>query len=457
MKSLLSAVAVGVLWNGAASAQTSTLVATPAEYERALRDVAPGDTIVLKDGVWRDFQILFEAEGRPGQPVTLTAQTPGGVVLSGRSSLRLAGRQLVVSNLVFRDGGALKGEVVSFRKSQTRRAVESRITGLVIDRYNMSEGTAPDHWVALYGHDNRFDHSHLVGKTTFGDTVIVVQDEPQALRHRIDHNYFGPRPQLGSKGGVTLRVGHGAVMNPASNIVVEFNWFESADGDVEFISNRSGGNVYRSNVFFQTRGALSLRDGDGNLVEGNIFIGGGKPHTGGVRVGNRHQTVRNNHMTGLAGEGLTAALSLAYGAPQPMNDRNRQIVGAVIEDNTLLSVQSIVLGAGQGADHSARPIESRFTRNLIVSLDGHEPVQMLGDLPGLDVADNVHGALRFNGLDQGGETATIALVRGANGLMGPRESVGAGASPDLIMTEREETGVDWYPKSGRGRSWGQGS
>ena len=103
------ALAAALLWAGAASAQTSTLVATPAEYQQALRGVKPGDVIVLKDGVWRDFQILFEAEGRANQPITLTAQTPGGVVLSGQSNLRLAGSQLVVSNLVFRDGCRRRG------------------------------------------------------------------------------------------------------------------------------------------------------------------------------------------------------------------------------------------------------------------------------------------------------------------------------------------------------------
>ena len=54
------ALATALLWAGAVSAQTSTLVATPAEYQQALSGVRPGDTIVLKDGVWRDFQILLE-------------------------------------------------------------------------------------------------------------------------------------------------------------------------------------------------------------------------------------------------------------------------------------------------------------------------------------------------------------------------------------------------------------
>ena len=79
--------------------------------------------------------------------------------------LRLAGDHLEVSNLVFRDGWAPGGEVVSFRRSASEWANHSRVTGIVIDRYNKPDRQQSDHWVALYGPHNRFDHNQLVGKT----------------------------------------------------------------------------------------------------------------------------------------------------------------------------------------------------------------------------------------------------------------------------------------------------
>ncbi|WP_433956466.1 polysaccharide lyase 6 family protein [Brevundimonas diminuta] len=434
------ALAAALLWAGAATAQTTTLVATPAEYQRVLRDVKPGDVIVLKDGVWRDFQILFEAEGRADQPITLTAQTPGGVVLSGQSNLRLAGRQLVVSDLVFRDGWSPTGEVVSFRRSKEHRAVESQVTGLVIDGYNKPDRATSDNWVALYGRDNRFDHNHLTGKNNVGTTLVVVRDEQQGLdnRHRIDHNYFGPRPNLGSNGGETLRVGTSADSLSASNTVVENNWFEGADGEVEIVSNKSGGNTYRGNVFYHSRGSMVLRHGDGNLVENNVFLGGGKPHTGGIRVINRNQTVRNNYMEGITGDGFTAALSVMHGVPDSPINRYHQVVGAVIENNTIIDARSLFLGVGMDVERSAPPIDSRFARNLVVSSDGHDPMRRLGNLSGVVFADNVQAAQR-----------DIALVRGTNGLLAPETPQGAGASPDLVMIPREATGVAWYPKDVR--------
>ncbi len=49
---------------------------------------------------------------------------------------------------------------------------------------------------------------------------------------------------------------------------MENNWFEGCDGETEIISNKSGGNTYRGNVFFRSAGALTLRHGNGNRVIG---------------------------------------------------------------------------------------------------------------------------------------------------------------------------------------------
>ena len=43
------------------------------EYRSVLAKLEPGDSIILKDGVWRDFEIIFEGNGKPGNPLTLRA------------------------------------------------------------------------------------------------------------------------------------------------------------------------------------------------------------------------------------------------------------------------------------------------------------------------------------------------------------------------------------------------
>jgi poly(beta-D-mannuronate) lyase len=426
----------------------SALVRTPVEFASALSRLKPGDILTLADGEWRDFQIVFTGQGATDHPITLTAQTPGKVILTGRSSLSLAGEHLVVSNLVFRDGFSPTGEVLSFRTSRTERANYSRITGVVIDGFSKPSRTDSDNWVALYGHHNRFDHNQLTGKTNAGTTLVIIRDPEQGLenRHTIDHNYFGARPVLGSNGGETIRVGTSHASATSSFTTVENNWFEHVAGEVEIVSNKSGGNTYRGNVFFESEGALVLRHGDDNLVEGNVFIGNGRPNTGGVRVINRRNTIRNNYMEGLVGANFGSALTIMYGVPNSPVHRYVQVDGAVIENNTLVDAREMSLGAGMDAERSAAPINSRFARNLIVNRDGRDPIRVQGDMGGIAFEGNVQSPAATKALP-GVAGRKVTLERGQGELLLPKGLKSVGVSPELTFIPREQTGVSWYPKT----------
>ncbi|NQE62707.1 polysaccharide lyase 6 family protein [Caulobacter sp. RHG1] len=426
----------------------SALVRTPAEFASALPRLQPGDILTLADGEWRDFQIVFTGKGAADRPITLTAQTPGKVFLTGRSNLSMAGEHLMVSNLVFRDGFSPTGEVVSFRKSRTERANYSRVTGVVIDGFSKRDRTESDNWVALYGHHNRFDHNQLSGKTNAGTTLVVIRDPEQGLenRHAIDHNYFGRRPVLGSNGGETIRVGTSHASATSSFTTVENNWFEHCSGEVEIVSNKSGGNTYRGNVFFESEGAMVLRHGDDNLVENNVFIGNGKPNTGGVRVINRRNTVRNNYMEGLAGSNFGSALTIMYGVPNSPVHRYVQVDGAVIENNTLVDAREMSFGAGMDAERSAAPVNSRFAKNLIVNRDGHDPIRVQGDMSGIVFDGNVQSPAATKALP-GVAGRRVTLERGKGELLLPKGLKDVGVRSDLTFIPREQTGVSWYPKT----------
>jgi poly(beta-D-mannuronate) lyase len=422
------------------------LVATPAEYRAATAALQPGDQVILADGEWRDFQIVFTGQGTAAQPIRLSAQTPGKVIVTGQSNLRMAGDYLVVSGLVFRDGYTPTEAVLSYRVSSKQRARHSRISGVVIDRFNQPERSRSDNWVAMYDSHNRFDHNHLVGKSNAGPTMVVVRDAVQGLdnRHRIDHNWFGPRPNLGANGGETLRIGTSNDAASDSNSLVENNWFEGCDGEVEIVSNKSGGNTYRGNVFKRSRGALVLRHGDGNLVENNVFFGDGKGDTGGVRVINRRQTVRNNYFEGLAGDGYSAALSIMYGVPNSPANRYVQVQQALIEHNTFVAGKQLFFGAGKDDERTAAPIDSDFADNLIVA--ERDPVRVLGDLSGIAFAGNLQSPAASPLLPGGVAGRALTMTRAATGLLVAADAGGIGADPALTYVPRDDVGVAWYAK-----------
>ncbi len=225
-----------------------------------------------------------------------------------------------------------------FARNKENLANHSRVTEVVIDGFNNPERTETDYWVSIYGKHNRFDHNHLAGKSNNGVTLAVRlnTEASQENHHRIDHNYFGHRPILGSNGGETMRIGTSHYSLTDSFTVVENNYFDRCNGEVEIISNKSGGNVFRGNVFFESRGTLTLRHGNGNLVENNIFFGNGADHTGGIRLINKRQTIRNNYLQGLTGTRFGSPLTVMNGVPDSPINRYHQVEDSVIENNTVI-------------------------------------------------------------------------------------------------------------------------
>jgi len=426
------------------------LVKDQGAYKEALKTVRPGDTIKLANGVWNNFEILFTGVGSAERPITLTAQTKGKVVLSGQSNLRLAGDYLVVSGLVFKDGFTPTSEIVAFRRNKDNLANNSRVTEIVIDNYNQPERYEVDFWVMMYGKNNRFDHNHLVGKRNKGVTMAVRLNakDSQENHHRIDHNYFGPRPILGSNGGETLRIGTSHYSRSNSFTIVENNYFDRCDGELEIISNKSGKNVFRNNTFYQSRGTLTMRHGTNNLVEGNVFFGNGADHTGGIRVINGGQTIRNNYMEGLKGTRFGGAFVVMNGVPNSPINRYDQVKDADISGNTIVNSDAIQLAAGSDAERSAVPIDSRFTNNLIYNEDGRDTFTIYDDVSGIDFSDNIIGRAVPESLRPGFKLRDFNMIRAENGLFYADDNglENVGVTKDLKPTSRDMTGVSWFPK-----------
>ena len=436
------------------------VVGDQAAYRAAVERAAPGDVIALANGEWRDFEIVFTGQGAPGEPITLTAQTKGEAIVTGRSNLRLAGEHLVVSGLVFKNGHTPTNEVISFRRSKQHLAHHSRVTEVVVDRFNNPERFETDFWVTMHGTNNRFDHSFLAGKSNSGVTMAVRLDAPESRRngHRIDHNYFGPRPVLGANGGETLRIGTSRYSLVESRTVVESNYFERCSGEVEIVSSKSGGNVFRGNVFVESQGTLTLRHGNDNLVEGNVFLGNGVAHTGGIRVINKGQTVRGNYLFGLAGRRFGGALVVMNGVPNSPINRYHQVEDAVIENNTIIDAAHIELAAGSDDERSAVPKNSIMRRNIVVNSTPRQTIAAHDDVSGIAFDGNIASGVTGLPVASGFESRAVVLAEAPNGLQYPvDEALGSiGAPRTLRVVRRDQAGPSWYPKPASDQRFGTG-
>lgn len=429
------------------------LVADAGQLQEAIATAKPGDVIAMRSGTWRDVEILFEANGREGAPIVLEAEAVGKTVISGRSNLSLAGEYLHVRGLVFKDGHSPTGAVISFRKDSKTLATHSRVSEVVIDRFNKPDRLESDLWVSLFGSHNRFDHNHLVGKMNQGVTLAVRLDteESRKNQHRIDHNYFGPRPVYGSNGGETLRIGTSHYSLSDSMTVVESNVFEACDGEVEIISVKSGKNVIRNNLFLESAGTLTLRHGEGNQIEGNAFLGKGKAHTGGIRVINADHRIRNNYLEGLTGTRFGGGFVVMNGVPNSPLNRYNPVENVEIRNNTLVDVDHIELAAGSDQERSVVPDDTRVSGNLFVATrDGSMQITTHDDISGIEFKNNgVSGFVPT--VDVG--AVPVKTSREAGWVRDRRGKLGA--DPARVVS-LDEVGVSWYPKGDQRPALGSG-
>lgn len=323
----------------------------------------PGDKVIFKKGVWKDQQINIKANGTKDKPILITVEKAGETVFSGNSNLKIDGNWLVVDGFVFKDGFSEKADVILF----TKNASNSRLTNSVIFDYNPSDKTRDYKWVSLNGENNRVDHCDFTGKTHQGTTLVVWLDEKPNY-HKIDYNYFGPRPALGVNGGETIRIGTSTWSMHDSYTTVENNVFDKCDGEMEIISIKSGHNIINNNLFYECNGTVTFRHGNFNTVSNNYMIGNGKKSTGGIRVIGENHKVFGNYLQGLDGNGLRAAIAVMNALEKPQLHEYFQVINAQIYDNIIVdSKEAINLGSGKNETRVLAPKGGFLKNNYVIN------------------------------------------------------------------------------------------
>jgi len=329
--------------------------------ELAALKLLPGDKVIVKNGEWTNQQMIFKGNGTPQKPITLTAEEGGQVFFTGASSLKIDGTWLIADGISFKNGFTKGEDVITF----SEKSANCRLTNSSIIGYNPPDKAIEYTFASLYGVHNRVDHCYFEGKTNQAPTLVVwLSDKPNY--HQIDHNYFGPRPDIGGNGGETIRIGTSTWSFHDSFTKVDANIFAHCNGETEIVSVKSCRNTISNNLFFESVGTLTLRHGNYNEVSGNIFIGNKVENTGGIRVIGEHHKVHHNYLQGLTGTGLRAAISVMDGLPNPILVSHWQVKNAEITANTIVDCkEAFSIGAGKNADRILAPQKVVITDNLV--------------------------------------------------------------------------------------------
>ena len=401
------------------------------EVSTVLKKSCPGDTLFVKDGIYKDVVLKWSANATAASPVVVVAENKGKVVIGGNSQLKIYGKGLVVSSLVFREGQVAKGTVIEFRNGDSL-AEDCRMTDCVVDSYTPARRDVSYSYVHLYGKNNRVDRCSFLGKKNLGVTLIVMLNYEGCIEngHVIEHNYFGPRPVYGSNGAETIRVGTSQQCHRNSRTIIRKNMFDRCNGEVEVISIKSCENVIEDNVLYECQGVLALRHGDRNIASGNVFIGNGVRNTGGVRIVGEDQIVKENKFYNLAGDRFFSALALMNAVPNSLPNRYVQVKNALIKDNLFVDCSSIEFGTGNDFERTLAPVDIDFVNNTVVNRSADMPYEAIADVAGV----------RF----KGNKTILTAKANAPKGFTKIKSFESEVPSYDALMSGM---GATWYTQS----------
>ncbi len=330
-------------------------VSTQAELNSAIASAKPGQSIVMKDGIWHDTVIDFTSSANSSSPVTLRAQTAGNVILDGISMLTFSKPHLIVDGLFFKHGAIDKNSVINFYSDSCR------LTNSAILDYNPEDFETKYYWVYFKGNNNQVDHCFFKGKSNMNP--VMGNDNENSRYNKVDHCYIKDIPYKEDVNGrEILRIwgyGHSdETGDDGAFFTVEYNLFERAHGEgTEIVSLKSNHNVVRYNTIRATRGGLTGRRGHYNTFEGNFILGENQEGSTGIRVAGQFQRVINNYICDvtedglrlIAGEYVESGLTNSY---KPFKEKGAS--GRVPKysqvTNSLFAHNTVINAGGNGID-----------------------------------------------------------------------------------------------------------
>lgn len=352
-----------------------TFTIASAEELEALGTIEAGSTVIWSNGTYDAQKIHLTGTGSKTEPILLRAETPGGVRFTGASTLSIDGSYLHISGFQWIDPVPDGEHLIRFESgSQACRLEECAIdgSGSAADAVN---GTK---WVSLYGTKNVVTHCRFENKNNMGALCVVWLEDGVTAGHEISYNRFSrPETILDSDGEPaneqeTIRVGDSAHSMQEGACVVKGNYFYQCNGEAqEIVSNKSCGNTYSGNVFYESKGTLTLRQGNNCTVSGNYFFGSGIEDTGGVRVIGENHVVENNWFEQLNSVGYMAALCLVRGQENASLSGYAQVKNALVKGNTFVDC-NLAMHINYGSSSMTLPvISSRIEENIAVVPEGN--------------------------------------------------------------------------------------
>ncbi|KAK9762350.1 hypothetical protein K7432_011988 [Basidiobolus ranarum] len=268
-----------------------------------LEKAVPGSCFILNDGDYSSFVGVRKVKGTKDAPIVIRAKNTGKAVLTKIFSFR-DNAYVVLDGFTF-NGPSQRVDIVDCQSC--------RITRSTFKIEDPADGGNYD-WVVVKSTSDsvRIDRCEFGPKKAQGSPILVTCDPsskiiPIATNLQVDRSYFHDLVATSPNGGEAIALGNTHADfpdGPISGANVQYNLFESCDGDPEIISVKSSKATVRYNTIRNSAGGIVLRNTDNSKVYGNIIDGNNKKGSTGIRLHGNGHSIYNNLVYNIAGNAL---------------------------------------------------------------------------------------------------------------------------------------------------------
>lgn len=350
------------------------------ELNNAISTATSGTTITLANGIWNDVFIDIDKNGTSSAPITITAQNPGAVLMTGNSRVRMAGTYITVSGLVFENAANLVANNTTIEPVFELDGCDyCKIINNKIDNYNGTEAqkTLKFKWILADGQYNEIAYNSFIGKYGVGSIINDNRNSTAPDYLKIHHNYFADRTPINGVNDDNdqdaIRIGNSSTSLNDSYSGVYDNYFYNFFGEIEIISNKSGQNKYYNNTFRKYSGCLTLRHGDNCEVYQNYFFAENNFFSAGVRVIGEGHKIYNNYIEGInsfkpsgSNSNATGGINVSNGRLNSSLNGYYQVKNVQIVNNTFVNCDyGLRIGTKVSSDLDQEPINLTLANNIM--------------------------------------------------------------------------------------------
>lgn len=355
---------------------TNYLVHNAAEITAILPSVVGDDHIILANGTWTNQHVAIDGlEGTADHNIYVEAETPGGVILTGLSSLIVSRCYYVQVSGIYFHTIQLSDSLLNPRLVQILNPSQHcRITNCAFRKVTEYPISGRSHWaIQIAGQYNRLDHLYMDSMAYQGPTINV--DAIDYAYTLIDSNSFGirePIPGLGN-GGETIRI---TCCFTTTNILayttIKDNYFYRCSAEQEIISVKASRVTMIHNLVKDCQGLFSIRQGHDSRIEKNFFINDNDTTKTGTQAYGLNHTIVNNYFYRCGGVPFTSVLHLANGEPIKSCDvypKFQQSKNFHFDSNVIAnSNRPVVMGYNAFVGQLLPPLSVFMTANIFLNL-----------------------------------------------------------------------------------------